>query len=269
MGRTTISGLTAVLLARSVTLSWDSVAQAGNEPQKKAEATSDATDGAHAAQAQPAAAKAVTVEDLPEHPVTIGTGTKDFVIDPIPRAEMGRVLPPSELEKMEGFEYPYDPERDAVTRGRRVAPEVDFPLQNGFTSLQSLVNEIMIGLKSGDPKHLDRLCINSDEFKKICWPEFPQSRPAPQIPVDEAYFFLDRNQVGGIAKGMGLYKGMDLHAVRVHFDPGVKRYRNFNLYDGMTIFAKTQDEKAPPVEIKFVNTIIERNGLFKVYTYKD
>jgi hypothetical protein len=55
----------------------------------------------------------------------------------------------------------------------------------------------------------------------------------------------------------------------VQFTPGVSRYANFNLYHDLKIVAAPKDGNGPPVEITFVRSVIERNGMWKVFSYSD
>jgi hypothetical protein len=209
-----------------------------------------------------------TKPDLPEHPMTIGKGSKVFVIAPIPEAPMGKKIKPSELVGRSGYDPPEDPERDSVERGRRVANDINIELTDGFLSLEALVGEALIGAKTKDVNVLQHLRISFDEFKQICWPEFPASRPGPEVPVTDPWLFLDHSCNAGIGKGIHEIAGRDLVATGARFDPGVKRYRNFNLYDGLIVTACPR-EGGSPVEIKFLGTVIERNGRYKIYCYKD
>jgi hypothetical protein len=208
--------------------------------------------------------------DFPEHPMTVYETSRSLVIDPIPAAPMGKPLKVSELADEPGYELPDDPEGDSIERGRRMAALVEGELADPvFSSLESLVEELLIGLHAGDGAHLENLDLGYEEWVKFCWPEFPESRPAPQVPPEEAFFFMHRTSQAGIGRGLSDYAGMDLTPLSVQFHPGVSRYANFNLYHNMRILAVPRDGAGPPVEIGFVRSVIERNGIWKVFTYWD
>lgn len=207
---------------------------------------------------------------LPEHPMTVHETSPDLVIEQIANAPMGKPLTRSELADLPGYELPDDPERDSIVRGRRVAPLVDGNLAAPATSsLQSLLEEILAGLGAQDGAHLDLFDITYGEWLEFCWPEFPESRPAPQVRPEEAFFFMERTSSAGIGRGLSDHGGMDLVLIGVEFEPGVSRYANFNLYHDLRILAAPRDGNGPPVEITFVRSVIERNGMWKVFAYWD
>lgn len=205
-----------------------------------------------------------------QHPMTVYETSPDLEIDPIPNAKMGRSISRSALANHPDYELPDDPERDSIERGRRIAPLVDGQLSApAASSLASLIQEILAGLKAGDGAHLESLDITYEEWLRFCWPEFPESRPAPQVRPEEAYFFMQRTSSAGVGRGLSEFARLDLVPVRVRCEPGVLRYANFNLYHDLEIFATPRNGDGPTVRIGFVKSVIERNGMWKVFSYAD
>lgn len=235
-------------------------------------AESDGTTGASREKAPQAdavkeSAKSPALKALPEHPMTALETSHDLVIEAIPQAPMGQKLD-SEFRNRPDVKLAPDPERESVERGRREAKPIDSEFEIASNSIEELVGQILAALRSDDRHVMKALQITEPEFTSILWPEFPESRPGPGVPPGEAFFFLDRACNSGISTGMSGWGGQDLKAVRVRFDVGVQRFTNFNLYEGFRIFA-VPAAGGPETELGFVRTIVERNGRWKVYGFKD
>lgn len=270
-----VSTLAAIVLVVLGTSAWIQNAPSASEPSEVQTASTDPTSGLdHASSSVPDTRAAVPVPAaspaLTQHPVTVYETSPDLRIDPIPNAKMGKPIPRSALADQPGYALPEDRERDSIERGRRVAPLVDGHLSSPATSsLASLIQEILAGLHAGDGAHLESLGITYEEWLRLCWPEFPESRPAPQVRPEEAYFFMQRTSSAGVGRGLSEFASLDLIPVRVRCEPGVFRYANFNLYHDLEIFATPRNGDGPTVRIGFVKSVIERNGMWKVFSYAD
>jgi|GEM_PF-2762290 len=185
----------------------------------------------------------------------------------VPLAPMGEVIGPSPLTKSPGYKTINDPEADAVKRGRRIAPKVDIPFTGGVTSPELLAQAILDGLRNDDFNALRALRVTPDEFVDIMWPEFPESRPICNADVNQVYFFLDRTCHSGITLGLSNWGGQNLRLLGVTYAIGKAPYTNFTLYQGVGIHVLKED--GTEGVIKFARTFAERNGIWKVYAYKD
>jgi hypothetical protein len=183
-------------------------------------------------------------------------------------AEPGKEVGTSRFSDVPGYEAPDDPERDAVLQGRREAPRVEGDLEGAVRGFDALVDGLMKGLDDTDPRALTYLRISGHDYEKFCWPEFPHSRPITNIPVNESWLFLERRCHGGISHGLSEWGDQALRPVRVEFRDGRADYRNFTMWKGMVIYA-TRPGSEEEVAIDFAEVAIERNGLWKVYAFKD
>lgn len=206
--------------------------------------------------------------DLPKHPMTITEGNVELRIGNLTEATSGKKLYVSQWTKEPGYEALDDPEADATVRGRRIAETHDEDFDVAWDSLEDLINGVLVATANNAAYELRSYMISKEEFARIIWPEMPSSRPALQIPADDGWFFLIREAEGAMAVALREYGGQRFKALSVSFDEGVHRYTNFNIYSEMKIYA-TPTDGSPMVVIDFVRSVVERNGRFKVYTYKD
>jgi hypothetical protein len=154
-----------------------------------------------------------------------------------------------------------------VVTGRREAPAVDLELSGGAASLTDLAQELLAALNANDERALDGLRVTKHEFRVICWPEFPESRPITHIALDDAWLLAAAKSHAGATRSMGLHGGRDLELLRVERGAPFS-YRNFTRYSGVVLVARdrnTRDE----VRLTFAPSVIERHGRFKVLIYRD
>ena len=207
-------------------------------------------------------------DDLPKHPMTIGEDCDELEISPVKEGHAGKKLYVSPWTKEPGYETLDDPERDATVRGRRIAEVHDKDFDIAYESLEDLVENVLGAAANSSGGELRQLMVTKEEFIEILWPEMPASRPALQIPGEDGWFFLIHEAEGAMAKVVREYGGQRYKALRVSFDEGVHHYTNFNIYSEMKIYA-TPVEGGPITVLDFCRSVVERNGRFKVYTYKD
>jgi hypothetical protein len=185
----------------------------------------------------------------------------------VPLAPMGEVIGYSPVTKSPGYYPGNDPEADAVRTGRRQAPVIDFPFTGGMGSPEDLAIFILEALWKRDSRALQGVRVTLDEFSRIMWPEFPQSRPACNSTAEFAYFFLDRTCHQGIGTGLENWGGRDLRLDGIAYTVGRSPYTNFTLYDGVELHVSDVDGRTAVV--RFARSFAERKGVWKVYTYKD
>ncbi|HEX7077130.1 MAG TPA: hypothetical protein VF363_01780 [Candidatus Eisenbacteria bacterium] len=166
-----------------------------------------------------------------------------------------------------GYYPPDDPESLSVLTGKRDAPPVDLELSGGAASLRDLGQELLAALNARDEQALAALRVTKHEFRVICWPEFPESRPVTHITLDDAWMMAAAKSQAGSTRTMGLDGGRDLELLRVETDPPFA-YRNFTRYGGTVLVARdlvTHEE----IRLTFAPSVIERHGRFKVLIYRD
>jgi len=164
-----------------------------------------------------------------------------------------------------GFAMPYDPEWRAVARGRRDAPAVDLALENAVPRLEDLAQAVLESLRDRDAGRLLSLHLTRDEFLRICWREFPQSRPYLKIPDAEAWSFQQSKCSEAALSALRAFggRGWILHSVE---SGRSTPYRNFTLHEGVTIRA-IDPESGRLTVLGVAPVVVERDGRFKVFVY--
>lgn len=206
---------------------------------------------------------------------TVGTGPSDLVHDrsaarttPSPIASVARgPIYASRFAGRPGYYAPYDPESLSLVTGRREASPVDLELSGGAASLRDLALELLAALGANDPSALDGLRVTKHEFRVICWPAFPESRPITNITLDDAWLLAAAKSHAGSTRALGIYGGRDLELLRVQ-TLAPFAYTNFNRYSGVVLVARdrsTQEE----MRLTFAPSVIERHGRYKVLIYRD
>lgn len=166
-----------------------------------------------------------------------------------------------------GYTPLVDPDSMDAIAGRRLhAPLVDKPFRGGAASLEELGDDICYALHTGVPDSLLALCVKSDEFREILWPEFPNSRPVTGLHWDDGWQFLFGHLNGGSVAAVREF-GNDRWIFTGLRYASVDEYRNFKLYRNVTIAATS--EAGTTREFTFVRSIVERLGRFKVYSLRD
>ena len=164
--------------------------------------------------------------------------------------------------------YPIvDPESASVLLGRRTnAPLVSKPFRGGAGSLDELGRTICRHLERSQRDSLMMLCIRDDEFRDILWREFPQSRPITGLTWEDAWTSLTQRLIAGCHGAVGEYGGRPLEFVRFEVDL-IARYRNFKLHMGLRLIAR--DDRGQATAMRWVRSVAERKGRFKIYSTDD
>ncbi|MBM3318735.1 MAG: hypothetical protein FJY75_12865 [Candidatus Eisenbacteria bacterium] len=173
----------------------------------------------------------------------------------------------SPLENAPGYQPPGDPEAESVITGRRRVGPIDIPFSGGARTATNLAKIVLDALALEEAETLQLIRLTFPEFRDICWPEFPQSRPATNIEAEDAWGFLNRSSVTGISRGLSDWGGRAYEFIGLDIGEGFSRYAHFNLYKGVRIRAR--DEAGRIVEIPIARTFIERDGVWKIYGYKE
>ncbi|TPW17631.1 MAG: hypothetical protein FD129_301 [bacterium] len=160
-----------------------------------------------------------------------------------------------------------DPEAEAAVRGYRTVPVRDRTFESGgAASLADLVQMVATGIDLGDGVLLDRSAVNFDDFQAILWPEFPQSRPAAGVPINEAWDFLRRRHLASFNRTTGEYHGKGLKVASIKVG-NVVNYTNFKLHDEMEV--TLVDAAGDPIQFDMIRTVVECRGRFKLYSTRD
>ncbi len=184
-----------------------------------------------------------------------------------PLAEMGMTDDRPSVIPAISDERPLDPEIDAVRGGKRTVGPISSKLGGGYPSAEDLARAILDGVRRNDTHVLHGLRVTQREFATIFWPEFPQSRPSTNIQAEDAWFFHDATCHDGVSETVSEYGGRELQLVRVRSTVGRMDFTNFDLYDGIVI--DVVDATGETISIRWAITFAERNGVWKVYMFKD
>ena len=171
------------------------------------------------------------------------------------------------LDNSPGFVVAYDPEWRTQIEGKREVPDPGFELFGGAETLRGLLQQVLDRLADEDEQGLVDLALRKEEYEIICWPSFPQSRPFLRYEWEEAWGFQYASIVGGIKEGIRQGGGRSLDVANVAYD-AIRDYDHFRVYENVKIGARDRDT-GETIELTFVDAVIERNGVFKVFLYTD
>lgn len=174
---------------------------------------------------------------------------------------------PSPLQRSPGYYPPADPESASVRLGRREAAAVPYGFEGGAGSLDEFGRLVVAGLSAQDAPALHSLRVTFEEFAKILWREFPESRPVTNIRAEDAWSLSEPRSQTAVSRAMGLYGGRRLRFLTVEVGR-VQTFTNFTLHRDVRILAA--DEATARLErIEFAPSVAERKGRFKALLYRD
>ncbi len=174
---------------------------------------------------------------------------------------------PSMNDNSKGYAIAYDPEWRSVLRGYREVPEPGMELFGGADTLRGLIQRVLDEIEAENDYGLVDLAITKEEFEIICWPSFPQARPYTLAYWTDAWRFQYANILSGIREGKleAGGRGWDLESIA--YDE-IEDFQHFRLYNGVKVRAKDR-ETGEVREFRWVDSVIEKSGTFKVYMYKN
>jgi hypothetical protein len=179
--------------------------------------------------------------------------------------------PPSlapRLEDSPGWYPPADPESASVRIGRRLgAPRVAMRFMGGARSVEELARLVLRAIHRSDADSLRALCVTREELEGILWREFPQSRPATGLTVDDAWGSLERRFAAGINGVLHEHGGRPLRLARIERHDTVAVYENFRLHNGLRLVVI--NEAGREETLPFVRAVAERKGRFKIQSTTD
>jgi len=167
----------------------------------------------------------------------------------------------------QGWYPPADAESASVRIGRREAPLVAMSFRGGERSLAALGRAVVSGVSNNAPDSLLALCVTKEEFEGILWPEFPQSRPATGLTAMDGWRVLSNRLVSGTRGAAADWGGRPWTFVRAEATAGVTEFRNFRLHRGIVL--EVRDAAGTAQRLDFVRTVVERKGVFKLYSLRD
>ena len=174
---------------------------------------------------------------------------------------------PSMNDNTPGYAIAYDPEWRSVLRGYRDVPDPGMELFGGEETLRGLVERVLEGLEHRHDLGSPDLVLTKEEFEIICWPSFPHSRPYTSSLWEDAWRFHFANLAAGVreARLQADQRPLDLESIA--YDE-IEDFQHFKLYNGVSVRAKDR-ETGEVLEFDWLDSVIERDGVFKVFLYKN
>jgi hypothetical protein len=166
-----------------------------------------------------------------------------------------------------GYVYVPDPESLSVVLGRRLnAPAVSARLRGGATSLAGLARRVCRALDINRADSLRTLCVTDTEFRDILWREFPQSRPATGLTWVDAWRILFARLNGGSVAAVNDWGDHRYEFMSFQHD-SIMPYRNFRMHNQLVMVVR--DESGQVHRWNWLRSIVERKGVFKIYSMRD
>ena len=185
-------------------------------------------------------------------------------------ANVGSTPPPPRIASVKdspGYVPLVDPESTSVRIGRRLnAPLVSKRLQGGATSLDQLGRAVCRALHRADQDSLLGLCVREDEFSEIMWREFPQSRPVTGLTWEDGWRVLSVRLEAGCSEAIRDHGGRYYQFLRFEAE-STAHYRNFKLMSRLTLVARDDDGQVQ--RMRWLRAVVERKGVFKIYSTSD
>lgn len=138
-------------------------------------------------------------------------------------------------------------------------------LSNSCNSIDALAEKVLKAIESNDAQTLDGLRINQEEFKKYLWPEFPASKN--DVPYDFAWDNLNGKTIKGLRRALSDYGTQTFELESVSFKEGIEEYPTFKIHTKTVLHVK--DKVGNEKKLEFCGSIVERNGEYKLLSYRD
>ena len=129
-----------------------------------------------------------------------------------------------------------------------------------------LVSSLLEALDKGDRATLLMPLVDQETFERVLWPKFPNARPEAHVSAGEAWAWHQRAALHGLNGALTRWQGTGLKFASVQFDR-IEDYGTFRLFRGTTLTAVRPNGET--AKILSVGSLVERNGVFSVLTYRD
>jgi hypothetical protein len=173
----------------------------------------------------------------------------------------------SRLQGQPGYARVYDPEWRAAVRGYRDAPDSGMDLMSAFADIEGVAREFLAGIQMNDYQYLQMLRIDELEFEKLVWPSTPQSRPVLRIDWREAWGSHVGHCTGGAQQILDELGGRELELKSIQ-QGETKDYGQFRIINDV-LLTLADPSDGSRIQVKTLDSVIERNGRYKGFIYKD
>lgn len=145
------------------------------------------------------------------------------------------------------------------------------PLANGLSSVNALLTAVLEGVRRNDTTSLKNLLITRDEYLAIIYPELGKHWAGARDMRREIKEALWINHAGNAMKGLRRalrdLGGRELKLEKVEFADGTKEYASYTVYEGTIVTVK--DREGREHKIGAIGSIVEKDGVFKLLSYRD
>jgi hypothetical protein len=138
-------------------------------------------------------------------------------------------------------------------------------LRYGCRSVDELMTKLLAALEAKDLPGMENLRVTRQEHTDLLWPEFDAKNH--NVDPDFAWDMLNRRSHVGAGRAIGDYGGQELALLGVEFTRDLERYPSFVLHRGTILHARTQTGEM--LDLRFLGSVVELDGQFKLLSYKD
>ncbi len=138
-------------------------------------------------------------------------------------------------------------------------------LSHGLHSQPELAERVLQAIAAEDLQALKDLALSGEEFERFVWPELPASRPGTNLTVQSVWgplYFRSMNQLN---ETFERFKGKKLRLVSITPRREVSEYAGHRAYSDMRTMLR--DEEGKEFDYPLIGTLIEMDGVWKVYSY--
>lgn len=136
-------------------------------------------------------------------------------------------------------------------------------LDGGFASIDSLVSEYVAAVNQGDTAKMHGLRVTEWEHNSLLWPEFPASRPEFNMPLEFAWFNLDKRSVRDAARVVNQYQNLEIRPLEATCRKEIQRYATFEVH-GDCVVTVTDRFGVRHEDAKLFGSLVEMDGRFKI-----
>lgn len=137
------------------------------------------------------------------------------------------------------------------------------PLENAYTSPESLAEAALSALEQRDDDGLRDLMITRDEYETLLWPSMPDRE---HMPFDFVWSVTGPRSRKARREALDRFGGLSMDLVGIDLGDEVERYEDFALHKGATMTVRrgdTGEEGTLPI----IDVLVEMGGGWKFMNY--
>ena len=142
----------------------------------------------------------------------------------------------------------------------------DGELENSAVSPQALGRLLLERLREGDRSEIAQLGLSKEEWVRHVWPVSAANRPGSNFTPDFVWGLDAIRSQRDLAVTVRRYRGKEMKSIRVRIGKGIRDYDGFRLHrDARLEVGLPEGGKR---ELKLFSSVFERNGEFKIFSFK-